>query len=150
DTEDEWQRARDAIGKRPLDDALRQGESNAEQQQVEKRQDLSRDRQREDGEQLEHHRREWRVNVPSGTREVAVVQRSPGREVAPGLPEHVKIAADRLSLAAVDGDHHRDSANAGCESEPAGAPRSGDYGEAAGQTQLNSSHVANSYAVSFW
>jgi len=64
-----------------------------------------------------------------------VVQRSPGREVAPGLPEHVKIAADRLSLAAVDGDHHRDSANAGCESEPAGAPRSGDYGEAAGQTQ---------------
>jgi len=34
--EDERQRARGAIGKRPLDDALRQSDGNAEQQQVDK------------------------------------------------------------------------------------------------------------------
>src|SRR2546422_11257275 len=90
-----------------LHDALpisRQIGGDAKQHEIDAGEDLRSERQREDGQNLEDHRRERRVDEPSRPGKIAVVERSTGREVAPRLPEDVEVAAHSFALSARDGE----------------------------------------------
>ena len=113
DGEDEGQRSHDPIGVGSRHDALCEPDRDAEQREVQERENLRRERQRKNGEHLEGHRGEWRVDESSRPGEVAVIQWSPRGEVVACLPEDVEVAADALAVAAVAGDQRSDDTH-GC------------------------------------
>src|SRR2546425_5088784 len=81
------------MGGRPRDDPLRQVGGDGKQDEIDDGEDLCGEPQREDGENLEHHRRERRVDETSRPPEIAAGERGTGRGVAPPPPEDGEGAA---------------------------------------------------------
>jgi hypothetical protein len=99
-------------GERAGDDVPRQEDGRDPEPEIEEGDQDRRYRQREQGQRGEDQRREGRVLEGSRAREVAVVERRPGGEVPPGLPEHGEILADVLpkALRYGQGQAHGDGA----------------------------------------
>src|SRR2546422_10219753 len=95
-----------------LHDALpisRQIGGDAKQHEIDAGEDLRSEPQREDGQNLEDHRRERRGDEPSRPRENAVGERRTGRGDGPPPPEEGEEAAPPLAVFARRGGEDRES-----------------------------------------